>query len=198
MTQTCREPSTIMLHGITILIQVTMMFTFLTLFFFLYVINVEHTEFNNQLGFIVDSIMKDVDLKKYGPNVSIEDLNAIVYSVIELIKIKLKTTTADSTTSVETNNRSVKTKAYKTLIIVLSIVISILVILMIAGYCLSIPRRLKDALIVTFFVALTELTFLKVIASRYIASDPNDIKKSIGDSIVNWVNVNKPTKVLNK
>jgi hypothetical protein len=162
------------------------------MFFFLYVINVESEDFNKQLDYIVDSIMKNFDIKKYGPStVSPQDLNDIVSSVIELVKVKLRNSTKQSTDNVKSNNITVKTKAYKTLVIVLSIVMLISVSLIIAGFCLEIPARLKEALIVTFFIALTEFTFLNIIASRYIAADPNGIKKSIGDSIVNWIKVNK-------
>jgi len=38
-----------------------------------------------------------------------------------------------------------------------------------------------------FFVALTELVFLQVIAKNYISADPNKVKSAIADAIKKWV-----------
>jgi hypothetical protein len=192
MTSKCSGISQFVVHhGTMIIIQVSLMFAFLTLFFFMYVVNVEGEDFQKQLESIVDSMMKDVDISKFDTSIPKEELEEIISGVLQAVKEKNKHTTAESTAKVGEKNSTVQSNAFKTLGIVLSVSIGILALLWSLGFCFPMPSHIKEALIITFFVAVTELSFLTFIASKYKAADPNKIRESIGSSIVNWVTLHK-------
>ena len=73
--------------------------------------------------------------------------------------------------------------------------IILILTLLIIGFCIPVYKDIKEALIVVFFVALTELIFLRLIASRYISVNPQEIQKELGIAIKKWIKLNN--KILN-
>ena len=61
------------------------------------------------------------------------------------------------------------------------------VILVITGYCIPFHIHLKDAILVVFFVALTEFVFLVVITKNYLSVNPATVRQEIGDSIQKYI-----------
>ena len=66
-------------NGLTVFIQVIFVFSFLVLFYFLYVIDVEKKDFQEQIDLLVDSLM--TDLKSQSNN---------IISVISCIELLVK------------------------------------------------------------------------------------------------------------
>lgn len=183
-------------EGVSIVIQVTFIFAFLTVFFFAYVQEVERTEFQSQLNIVVDSIMNDIEDDL--PNIVSKDStitpeNAVILTsgVIDLINEKIALESKDSVNSIAQQNYKIKQKAFNSLlnVIVAAVVSSFLVLL--AGFCIQLSEQIKEAMLIVIFVGLTEFTFLQNVAKRYISADPNKIKRTLAGAIQEWIKRNK-------
>ena len=177
-----------------IIFQVTLIAIFLTVFFFTYVSGVEKEEFEKQLNLIVDNVLTEDDIKQLIPqNLSSdqkEQLAIIISGAIESAKTKTALSQKNSIKKVITNNNTVKSATYKKIYYVLIIIIILCLIALVMGYCLPIFTQVKEAVIIVFFVAVTEFVFLQVIAKNYISADPNKVKVAISDAIKKWVKKN--------
>ena len=184
-----------------IIFQVTLIAIFLSVFFFLYVSNVEKEEFKSQINFIVDHILSENDIKSIIPSKITPEqkaqLSIFVSGAFESAKTKTKLESKDAINSIINNNNNIKNATYTKILYTLIIVIVFCVIVLLLGFCLPIVQQLKEALIVVFFVALTELLFLQIVAKNYISADPNKVKAVIASSIKEWLQKN-PDNNFNK
>ena len=180
-------------NGLTVFIQVIFVFSFLVLFYFLYVIDVEKKDFQEQIDLLVDSLM--TDLKSQSNNIisvnskemSKEDLELLIYGIIETLEEKITMNTKNMIQNVNNNNSSIKNNMFKILIGIMVVC----VILLIFFQCYPVYTILKESIITVFFIGLVELVFLTFISGKYISADPNKIKNLLGTSIQNWIKVNK-------
>ena len=98
-------------------------------------------------------------------------------------KTKTELSQTDSIKAVIDNNNNVKSATYKKIYYVLIVIVILCLITLAMGYCLPIFTQIKEKLLLSvFFVALTELVFLQVIAKNYISADPNNVKSAIADA----------------
>lgn len=178
--------------GFTIIFQVVFIFAFLTIFFFNYVVNIEKSEFHTQLNIIIDNILsKDViqSIIPHGvPGTITPQQEAILISGIidTVIEKGIMDGTSASAKVLDTNNK-IQRKANIALAIVSGSMIIITVGILLIGYCIPIFIEIREALWVVLFVAITEFFFLMVIARNYISADPNYVRRSIGNSVENWI-----------
>ena len=185
--------------GIAIAIQVSLVFSFLTIFFFVYVTKIEKEEFKKQMNLVVDNIMDDVvngmpNLLNSNSPLSKENTNILVNGIIDVMEEKITIEAKDSIQDIAKINSDVKSKAFSSLTTVLLGVVIIAVIFLILGFCIPIKQNIKEALIAVIFVGLTEFSFLTFIASKYISASPNKVKRNLGEAIQNWIAINKPGK----
>lgn len=185
--------------GIAIAIQVSLVFSFLTIFFFVYVTKIEKEEFKKQMNLVVDNIMDDVvngmqNLLNSNSPLSKENTNILVNGIIDVMEEKITIEAKDSIQDIAKINSDVKSKAFSSLTTVLLGVVIIAVIFLILGFCIPIKQNIKEALIAVVFVGLTEFSFLTFIASKYISASPNKVKRNLGEAIQNWIAINKPGK----
>lgn len=180
---------------ISVVIQVTFIFTFLTVFFFLYVQGVEKSEFQNQLYIIVDDLMKNSkdELRKILNNSTLnnEQKYVLIAGAIDMMEEKVTQDAKDNIKSVNEQNYKTKLKALQYMVIAILGVILLVNIFIFFNICMPLEYQIKEAMIVIIFVGLTEFAFLQLIASKYIAADPNDIKRTIGTAIQSWIEKNK-------
>lgn len=194
--KSCRINNAWVNDGMAMATQIVLIFAFLTVFFFIYVIKVEKDEFKKQLDLIVDNMAEDTikDL----PNLikqskfSKEDANIIINGILAVVEEKIAIDSKESVQEVLTKNNAVKSKAFKSLSTLASILIIASLILLVVGFCVSIKQNIKEAIIVVFFIGLTEFTFLTVIASKYISADPNAVRRELGKAIQQWIEKNHP------
>ena len=187
-----------LVEGFSLTFQIVFVFAFLTIFFFAYVIKIEKEEFENQMNYVVDQIFtKNIEKSLLGTT-DLQKIVPIISGVIDGIEFKAQQDSASGVKSVEEKNKDIRVNAFKTLGYVLGGLIICSIVILIIGYCLPIPYQTKEALWVVFFVALTELTFLQVVAKNYISADPNKIKRVLGQTISNWVCANHPKDVATK
>jgi hypothetical protein len=181
---------------VSLAIQVTFVYTFLTVFFFVYVQKVEEEEFVSQMNLIMDTLINDV--KSDVPNIinssspiNEEDIVVLVDGIIGLLESKIAIDATGSTKQVYEQNQNVKKIAFKSLIKFIAVVVVFASIILLLGYCVPIKYQLKKALTVVIFVGLTELMFLQVIAKNYITADPNKVKRDLSTAVQNWIKKNK-------
>lgn len=181
---------------VSLAIQVTFVYTFLTIFFFVYVQKVEKEEFVSQMNLIVDTLFNDV--KNDMPNlintsypVKQEDIVVLVDGIIGLFESKIAVDAQGTVKQVYEQNQNVKKSAFKSLIKFISIVVIFATIVILIGYCVPIKYQLKKALVVVIFVGLTELMFLQVVAKNYITADPNKVKRDLSTAVQRWIKKNK-------
>jgi hypothetical protein len=204
MDKTCKNNEKV-IDIFSILFQVVFIFTFLTIFFFVYVVKVEKDDFQNQINLLVDDIL-DEDVVKDNLNKIIlpydspfnENFEILLYGVLDIVKEKSIIENRKPIQDVLNKNNKTKKKAIKYLSITLLVLIALTFIMIIIGYCLPIKYQIIEALWVVFFVALTELTFLTFIAKKYISADPNKVKRILCSSITKWIETNKKSTNLEK
>lgn len=179
---------------ISVVIQVTFIFTFLTVFFFLYVQGVEKSEFQDQLYIIVDDLMKD-DKEELEKILSNSKLNndqkyVLIAGAIDMMEEKISQDAKNNVKSVNEQNYKTKLKALQYMIITILGVILLVNIFILFNICIPLEYQIKEAMIVIIFVGLTEFSFLQLIASKYISANPNDIKRTIGVAVEKWIQDN--------
>ena len=176
---------------VSVIVQVIFVFSFLIIFYFLYVVNIEKDEFQKQIDILVNNLLKDYDgnLFNYNKNYGItdQDIKLISLGVLDIAQEKINLNSQKEIEQIIENNHKLKNKCYS----IIGILIIILIILLFLLKCLPIYDILKESITVVFFIAITELIFLNFISGKYIAADPNRLKKSIGNSIKNWLIKNK-------
>lgn len=179
----------------TVLFQVSFIAIFLSIFFFFYVTKVEKDEFQKQIDIIVNNILTDDEVNKLIPDNLTQDkkenLSIIISGVIESAKQKSFIDEKQSINDVINSNNNIQSATYKKIYIVLIVLVVLSFIGILFGYCLPIAKEIYSALWVVFFVGITELVFLEIIAKNYISADPNKVRKALSESINNWLKKNQ-------
>ena len=171
-------------------IQIAFVFAFLTIFFFLYVQQVEKMEFISQMNLIVDTLMKDVE-DNITPIKNNDDFLVVLNGVIDVLEKNIIKDSKSSVKNVEELNIGVKTTAYKSLISFILVIVVIATCVLLLGFCIPLQYQLKKAIIIVIAVGITELVFLQIIAKNYISADPNKVKRELSDAIRKWIKTNK-------
>ena len=180
-------------NGLTVIIQVIFVFSFLVLFYFLYVIDVEKKDFQEQIDLLVDSLMLDIQgeltniISINSDKITKDDFKLLSYGIIDTLEEKITMNTKDMIQDVNNKNTAIKNNMFKILI---GIIIGC-IILLIFFQCYPIYTILKESIITVLFIGLVELVFLTFISGKYISADPNKIKNLLGISIQKWIKENK-------
>ena len=191
----CSKDNKYVKYAFDIIFQVTLITIFLIVFFFTYVSNVEQDEFSTQITFTVDQILTDDEVRALIPpnltETQKEDLSITISGALEAAKRKSTITLQDSIKSVNVNNSNIKDKAYKLVVYIITGVVVLSMIVLAMGYCLpNLIKQFKQAIVILFFVGLTELLFLELVAKNYISANPNKIKSTIASAIKQWTKDN--------
>lgn len=177
-------------HSISIIIQVTLIFIFLTLFFFYYVTKIEQQEFQTQIDIVINELYNELKNSiSIPPQSSKEELFVLFNGLLDLIQ-KQNSQNSEIYKKITEINNNTKKKAYKTLTYTLLFVIILSFILYSLQFCLNFPYYIKSGLIVVFFVAIVEFVFLQLIAKKYISISPNNIKLSFANTLQKWLKNN--------
>ena len=181
-------------EGTSIVMQVFMIFTFLTTFFFLYVVKVEKTQFLHQVDLVVDDIMADWG-RLFGPQQKGGISPAYMKQLLQgLVANRSPSSSNQKNERIDQQNEQVKHLAEKFLAIFgvgLLVAISILVFFRI---CVQPVYYFFNNLLVLFFIATVEFLFLTLVASQYISADPNKIKTYILNSLAKFAQQQKGKK----
>tara|TARA_B100000085_G_scaffold280752_1_gene306212 strand:- start:271 stop:816 length:546 start_codon:yes stop_codon:yes gene_type:complete len=163
-----------------ILFHVALMATFLTIFFFTVASKIEGQIVKEQVNFVMDDIIGDTF--QYIP--SEQERAILINNLASSLPDASDLKSADE--AVKKNNE----KTFKTAVHFLIVIVGITIALLIAMAVLfnwdfqDIKFLLISGITGLIFVAITEMTFLLVIAKNYISADPNLIRSQAIKTIV--------------
>jgi type IV secretory pathway VirB2 component (pilin) len=167
----------------TVLFQVVLVFSFLSIFYFTYAKNKEKDTVINNVNFLLNSFTSNSPLK-IPQNVKDQiKQNASSSPTPESLKADRET---------EANNKSIFKKTMKTLAKTLMVV---LIIIMTCKYMegknsffveIHMKKLLIQSVIILLFVALTEFLFLNYLGSKFISINPNKLKAVVLQNVYNY------------
>ena len=138
------------------------------IFYFTYAKNVEKNVVVNTVHYLSESLFKE--LASYMPSISLNiqapDLQSADQEVMN-------------------SNHLLIIKAVKYLSL-LFLVTLVMTYIMSKYLKISYYQRLKHNIVILFFVALTEFSFLNIVGRNFITVDPNKIKSNIIMTLKNW------------
>ena len=194
----CRERKLLRI-SVDMLLQIFLVFGFLTLFFFAYVSYQEQQIFKKQMNILVDDLMK-TDILPSLRNIVKDDklpTDEVQHGLSELLGVAgvlAKNSSKDAVASVKASNDKTRKTAFISLGVSLAVVIAALVAFKISKTCSDLEMSICITVFVVLFVALTEFSFLMVISANYISIDPNKVRAEISTAINVWLNSNKDFK----
>src|SRR3972149_5005959 len=180
----------------TILIQVAIAFIFLTLFFFFYVSKVEQIELKNQVNIIIDNIFSDIQSYSniISPLVSEDEKKTLKQNIINIIDKQQQEAQQEAQSSDQTitlNNGIIKSDSFRLLMAGVSILFFLILVVFIIGFCLPVSKDIFKAITILLIVATVEFSFLTFVAERYIVADVDQIKRSIADTVLKYIQTRK-------
>ena len=172
------------------LIQGSIVFAFLTFFFFTYVVNVEKEEFEKQVNMVVDVIFERYS-EKFRLLLNNKLPKTAFYGVIDSTEEDFIKSSLKDTEELTKKNKEIISSSVKSVGIFIISTIFIISVLSFYGYCISFKDITKEAIFILFFIFLVEFTFINLIAKNYISANPNYVKNKIARSIIEYVNKKK-------
>lgn len=160
----------------TLIFQFALIISFITIFFFTFVKNVESQIIDNQ----IDRVMTDLS----------EELGLIGDSTItnSLRQIQLdKPNLVEEDERADNNNKGILKNAIKLLAILVPICL-IISFLMVVIFKLSMKEMFILGFSGLFIVMIIEVIFLLVFAKNYRTLDSNVVKKGVVDSLIKYKN----------
>lgn len=172
------------------LIQGSIVFAFLTFFFFAYVVNVEKEEFQKQVNMVVDVIFE-----RYTEKIRVildnKLAKAALYGAIISTEEDFIKSTLQETEELTKRNKEIILSSVKSVGMFAIATIFIIVVLYFYGYCISLKDITKEAMFILLFIFLVEFIFINLIAKNYISANPNYVKNKIARSIIDYANKKK-------
>ena len=169
----CLFTSPLLNETVKIFMQIFFVITFLSLFFFLYVVNIEREIFESQMNYIVDNIYQQLsfasdiimplEMKSKVKNVILSYLN----------EVQLPT---DSYEDIHTSNNQIIGLTINVVITFAVLFAACLFGLFCLHVCIDLTEHTIQNLIVLGSIALTEFLFLNLVTRNYISADPNRVK----------------------
>ena len=188
----CSPNSPIINKIFGIFLQVMLIFVFLTVFFFTYVGIVEKDAFKLQMNIVVDDLLNDINLRQYVPRGQ-EDMTTLVLDgSLEMARRNAISDTKKEDKQISDQNTSIRNKAFRWLGISLTILVTIIIILSFSGYCIPFHLHTKEAVIIVFVVAITEIFFLNIITKNYWSVNSSDVINQLGEYMKGWIKKNHP------
>lgn len=188
----CKPDNPIVNKIFYVLLQVLFIFVFLTIFFFTYVHSTEKASFKTQMNIVVDDLSLDMNVKPLVPKGQEDIATILISGALDLAKKNAMKSTAEDDKRIKEQNNKIMKKAFLWAGISIGVLLVIALSLYLSGHCLQFHIHIKDALIVVFFVAMTELTFLLVVTREYWSVDPSAVRQTLGDAIQDYIKKHHP------
>jgi hypothetical protein len=168
------------------LIQASIVFIFLTIFFYEYVVSTERDEFINQVSMIVDSVDMPSNMFPVDPDKK-KALKVLLYGIIDDNEDILNKSTQETIKNIDENNAVILKNSVLTVLVVLIFAVILLIIFALFGYCVPVSKFLKEGFFILLFIFLTEYMFLNVITKNYISTSSVRVKREVLQSIINYI-----------
>lgn len=158
---------------VLVLVQVILIITFITVFYFTYVCNLEETAVIEHTKELIHTIVQD-----FKPLLTDDQKSRIKESLEKSKPHDMK----EQDDSVQLKNDSLLVTSAILLLSIFIVGIGVSLIL-IKIYNLDWVLILRNSLVIVSVVALTEFLFITYIAFNYKTLDPNYVKKAVVDSV---------------
>ena len=170
----CIKQNKYLVYIITVLLQVVLFFIFIVIFYFTYVKNVIKESFIDQINYVTDDLTKQIT-----PFV-IFIPQKIKTDLIDKIDILIKDIEKDKNNkNIDSENQNLENISMDVSIALIAGLLIFLIIISLANYCIYSSSLLTETILSLAFIALTEFSFLQLIAKNYKAADPNHVRYSI-------------------
>jgi hypothetical protein len=173
-----------------VILQVILMFVFLTIFFFTYMGIVEKDSFKLQMNIIVDDLFDDIKVRDYVQPGQEDTAIFILYGLSEVARKNSLKNAKKEDVEINDRNTKIKNKAFICVGIAIGLLVVIISILVFSGHHVPFALHIKESIIVLLFVALTEIIFLNVITKNYWSVDPSQVRYQLGESVKKWIKKN--------
>ena len=169
----CKYVSYWLDESLKIIMQVFLVVTFLSLFFFLYVTTAEEEIFVNQINFVVDSMYQDFqsNMSKIVPPQGQSYLKQEILDIVNTYQPD-----NDTYASIKAQNQTVINQTKQIVLLVGIILFSLIVSLMMLRFCTDLTHQFFENVLVLFFLGMTEFLFLNLVTRNFLAVNPNSIK----------------------
>lgn len=160
-------------ESLKVFMQVFFVVTFLSLFFFLYVVKVEKEIFDDQINLVVDSLFYELQ--------SSADLivpKLIQAEIKQEVLAYMQTVTIDSHNydDIRIQNDDVINTTKNVVIVFATILGACVMSIYLLRFCVSMTHHILENILALGAIALTEYLFLNLVTRKYIAANPNHIK----------------------
>lgn len=181
---TCGRHSPFLAAALKVYMQVCLVVTFLSLFFFLYVVKVEKEIFNDQISFIVKDVYTEMEtLLSLGVPGAVQDqVRAQILAHLQKDALPSTTSFAD----IQAQNAQVVSRTQRLVFIFVAVLLASVLGVFLFNVCANLSHNLLENLLALGAIALTEFAFLNVVTRRYLAADPNRVKWVFAQSVVNF------------
>ena len=165
-------------HIAQIILNVILVATFITIFYFTYAKNIEEQILIKQINYITNTLLDDFAL--FIPKSKYQDMKIVLKNI--------KTPDlADEDAKVAANNEAVIKQTFTVLIPV--VIVSLLVVVFMGYYFnFSLIDIMVQGLLTLIVVAIVEFVFLKYLGGNFYSADPNFVKYKIIDEIQKNIN----------
>lgn len=163
-----------------IFMQVFFVVTFLSLFFFLYVVKVEKEIFDSQITFVVDNLYDDLvsNIDLILPPTAQKAYKEFLYNYVTNIQPP-----TEQNQDITNQNNQVLDQT-KNLVVTFAIILfGIVTSLIVLRFCTDFSHQFLENIIILGAIALTEYTFLNVVTRKYISANPSLVKYTLLDTI---------------
>jgi len=160
-------------ESLKIFMQIFFVVAFLSLFFFLYVVNIEKEIFDEQINIVVNSLYTDMiaDIPAFVPSEGVHDIKDQMYKYIKGI-----TFPPHNYSDIREQNAQVIDTTQSIVITLAVLVVAITVSLVMLKFCTAVFHQFVENMMVLVAIALTEFSFLNLVTRNYIAVNPNRVK----------------------
>ena len=175
----CNKINKTLVYIFGIFSQITIIFTFLIIFYFNYVELVEKKTFLNQIDHVLDELVKPIRSQMY----KLHTIKPQIDHEIDSLIGKIKTDNSTSNKATDKNNRNL---AHISLNMVLGCIGGFLLytlVVTLTKNCLPMKSIFKESIIALLFIALTEYLFLQIVVANYQSADPNYVKRTIAQEV---------------
>ena len=176
-------------EAVKIFMQVFFVVSFLSLFFFLYVVKVEKEVFVDQVQYVVNDLYNGFSPEKLNPIVPPiyqPYIKKQLYDYVSNVQIP-----PQDNQSIESQNNEVIDKTKEIVVIIGTVLFSVVTALIILRFCTNLSHQFLENIIVLAFMGLSEFAVLNLVTRNYIASNPNHVRLYFLQGVVEYANSKK-------
>jgi len=175
----CKKINKILAYGFGIFSQITIIFTFLVIFYFNYVELVEKKTFLHQIDQVLDELVKPIRSKFIKLHPYKSDIDAGINYLIK----DIKSDNSQSNKATDKTNRHLAHMSMNMVYGCIGVFLLYTLIVTLTKNCLPLKSIFRESVIALLFIALTEYLFLQIVVANYKSADPNYVKRTIAQAI---------------